>query len=254
MGGRRSFMPPARDADTFEQIGYANSCCMVFMGFLTIIFTTFLSSNVYVQFYSNRGPCYSVLVCCWYPCTRYCWENTCSTVWRSTRPIVQDMLPAPELDPDFSNSTHDVYLTDVGDGVLDYWSLMVAAVLGPIAGLVMIVVACGGAKRNVSGLCTAFAFILHATAAICLGVQFFENHSSYTFYNYFRLPHPYVNITDSSIVGAMRDDNAYDGFGSLVIAAFTFMLCMTLQECCWLATLVKGDDRLVRPPHSRYSR
>jgi len=254
---RRSFMPPPRDADMYEQLGYCNSCCMIFIGIVTIIVTIFLSTSVNVYFQAN-GKCYWTWTCCYYPCTRYCYVTTCNTLWLSTRPISQDMLPEPEIDPIQSNSTHKVYLDEGGDGILDYWSLMVAVTMGPIAALVMIIIACtplhGANQRKLAGACTAFAFVLHLTAVICLGVQFFETHSSYTVYNRFKMPQ-YVEITDKSIAGYMRSKSGddYKPFANLVITAFTFMLCMVLQECCWMAALAKGDARLVRTPHMRGS-
>ena len=82
----------------------------------------------------------------------------------------------------------------------------------------------------------------------CLGVQFFHQHGSYTFFNAFTTPDNYVEIKDKSILNHMKDTSQYDEFGNRVIVAFTFVLFMILQECFWLAMLTKGDEQLVKMP------
>jgi len=253
---RRSTMSQMRDADTKEQIGYANACCVVVIGIITFIITIWLSGSIGVWY--SSGKCYWTWVCCGgtFGCSRWCWREVCNNgVWVRTWPITQDMLPPPQgysiADPVTNTTTR---YDAPGDGIYDYWSLMVAAVLGPIAALVMICIACSPRKdpntRRAHAACTFCAFVLHATTVVCLGLQFFEQHDTYTFYDAFGNP-SYVDIKDTTIIAHMKSDGSnYRYFANSVITAFAFTVFMSLQECCWFAMLTKGDERLVQAPNT----
>jgi len=107
--------------------GCGNACGLIVLAILTLAFSLSLTQHVTYYYSLEDTECYYEYRCCNYYCTYLCPVYVCDGDWRSTHPIVQDELPAPEqvgsesVEVGSGNETLPVFKSDGGDGTLDYW-------------------------------------------------------------------------------------------------------------------------------------
>lgn len=114
---------------------------------------------------------------------------------------------------------------DSGDGVPDYWSLVVAVACNIPACLAALLckapASCRrGGHKGLMGGCVGFAFLLRLATIGAMGAQLFEYYDETVLYNFFVAPFPYVYVTSTSILGYWQSDKYMAGYGRTVLATF----------------------------------
>jgi hypothetical protein len=210
--------------------GRGHACCLGIFTLITMGICLGMLSNV-SYFFSNSGFCYYN----YYPCGVFggwCRYLVCpgGGWWATTRPVGQDELPPP-LNVTAPNG--DYVLTPPGDGELDYWSVLIAATMGPVSSLLVVIFACGAASARsgpagCTGIVVLTAGIMKMACAICLACQFYTVYDEFTVFNYFNSPQ-WVTVHHGSLMDYLTNNYYMQNWAYVVVWAFVF-LCIS---CSW---------------------
>lgn len=213
-----------------DRPGRCNSVCLFIFNLITFILC--LCLYITVTYLMDANFCQIYYSCCSYSCWNLCARSACyGGEWLTVRPIGQDKLPPPANVT--SPGETETQFTVAGDGEVDYWSVAVTAIVGPIACFIVMIAACAaGAGRSGPAACSGISMIIGGLAkvacCVCLGSQLWTSYDGQWVYNAFR-EDPYVKI-NGAIITYLYNDYYLWGWGNLVAATFAFLIITIIYD------------------------
>lgn len=241
-GERVNVHPVRRAVGEGPKHAQGNACCFIFFAVVTLILSLWLLTSVWNYFGTPFR--YAYYCYCGFGYWGYCCYTTIGNTM-STQPISQDMLP-------FSNDT--ITEQTQGDGIPDYWSLVVMCCCGTVGSLFIICSALtpslrrGGRATSIScGIVTAFLILL--AGIICVSVQMFDQKDQWV-YNAF-IPQQFEYIQGQSLISYLTNNRYYSYYGGLVWWQFIFTIILTFYALIYTLLMCFGSEDISGARFSR---